>query len=418
MGQEIFRKSALERLSSPEQLDRLVTVVSPKNWVALIAIAVLLAAVVVWGILGALPTLVKGNGILISSGGQITTIQAPASGTLTEILVDLGQEVEAEQVLARISQTDAMQRLRSAKGLLEDRQRTLAELEQQFAEALRLKRANMALRREALEDQMQAGVKRTEFLRERLANQQSLEKRGLAARDEIETTRDELNQVEQKTAQVRTEIAKIEAEELDLLTSQANERRRAEEAVHEAERQIRELEANLAESTVVTSPARGIVAEVKINPGARVAEGQSLFSVQSGGQSLELILYVPPQDGKRVKPGMPAQVSPATARQEEFGTIKARVDWVSDFPASIAGMRAVLGSDELAKTFAPAGPPYVARVKLERAQDSVSGYRWTSRKGARLPLSAGTLCSAEITIEKRAPITLVIPLLRELTGIY
>ncbi|WPL16488.1 multidrug efflux system protein EmrA [Thiorhodovibrio winogradskyi] len=418
MGQEIFRKSALERLSSPEQLDRLVTVVSPKNWLALLTITLLLAAVVAWGILGALPTLVKGNGILISSGGQITTIQAPAAGTLTEILVDLGQEIEAGQVLARLSQTDAMQRLRSAQGLLEERERALAQLQAQFEDELRLKRANMMLRRAALQDQIDAGAKRGDFLRERLANQESMQKRGLASRDEIETTRDELNQVDEKVAQVRTQMATIEAEELDLLATQANERRRAEEAIHDAERQIRELEASLAEATVVTASARGILAEIKVNPGARVAEGQSLFALQSGGQSLELILYIPPQDGKRVKPGMSAQISPATVKQEEFGTIKGAVDWVSDFPASMDGMRAVLGSNELAQTFAPAGPPYVARVALEQDPVSVSGYRWTSRKGANLPLSAGTLCSAEITIERRAPITLVIPLLRELSGIY
>jgi len=78
----------------------------------------------------------------------------------------------------------------------------------------------------------------------------------------------------------------------------------------------------------------------------------------------------------------------------------------------------VLGNDQLAKTFASAGPPFTARVTLEVDPNSVSGYRWTSRKGAQLPLSAGTLCSAEVTVKQRAPITLVIPLLRELTGIY
>lgn len=418
MGQDIFRKSALERLSSPEQLDRLVTVVNPKHWLALLTIALLLAAAVAWSILGTLPTLVQGNGILISSGGQITTIQAPAVGTLNEILVDLGQEVEAGQVLARLSQTDAAQRLRSAKGLLEERQLALAELEAQFTDVLRLKRANMQRRREALKDQIEAGAKRLEFLSERLANEQSLEKRGLVARDQIETTRDERNKTEEKQAQIRNQLAEIEAEELDLLTAQANERRRSEEGIHEAERRIREIEANLSEGTVVIAPAHGVLAEIKVNPGARVAEGQSLFALQSGGQALELILYIPPQDGKRIASGMPAQISPATAKQEEFGTIRGTVDWVSDFPASMAGMRAVLGSDELAQTFAPAGPPYVARVALAQDLASVSGYRWTSRKGARLPLSAGTLCGAEITIEKRAPITLVIPLLRELSGIY
>jgi len=418
VSQEIFRKSALERLSSPEQLDRVVAVVSPKNWLALLTIALLLTAVVIWSIFGTLPTLVKGRGILISTGGQITTIQAPAAGALTEILVDFGEQVEAGQILARLSQTDAVQRLRSAQELLEDRELAMTELQAAFEEEFRLKRANMDLRRKALNDQLDAGGKRITFLTERLENQQSLEQRGLATRDEVESTRDELNKVEEKLAQVRNQLAQIEAEELDLLTEQDNEKRRAEYGIHEAKRRIREIRASLSEDTVVTSPADGVLAEVDANPGARVVEGQALFALQSGGQSLELILYIPPRDGKRVKPGMPAQIAPDTAKQEEFGTIRGEVEWVSEFPASMAGMRAVLGNDQLAKTFASAGPPFTARVTLEVDPNSVSGYRWTSRKGAQLPLSAGTLCSAEVTVKQRAPITLVIPLLRELTGIY
>ena len=39
----IFRKVALERLSSPEQLDQLMQVTSPKGWLALAGLGALLA---------------------------------------------------------------------------------------------------------------------------------------------------------------------------------------------------------------------------------------------------------------------------------------------------------------------------------------------------------------------------------------
>ena len=64
-GNRLFRKVALERLSSPEQLDQLMRITSPVGWVALLALGVLLACGVLWGIWGSIPTKVKGSGILM-----------------------------------------------------------------------------------------------------------------------------------------------------------------------------------------------------------------------------------------------------------------------------------------------------------------------------------------------------------------
>ena len=46
----IFRKAALERLSSPEQLDYLMSITSPIAWIALAAIAVLALLIILVGI--------------------------------------------------------------------------------------------------------------------------------------------------------------------------------------------------------------------------------------------------------------------------------------------------------------------------------------------------------------------------------
>ena len=48
LSTQLFRESALERLSSPEQLDRVLVVTSPKGWLSLIAIWTVLGAVVAW----------------------------------------------------------------------------------------------------------------------------------------------------------------------------------------------------------------------------------------------------------------------------------------------------------------------------------------------------------------------------------
>src|SRR5262249_6294354 len=50
MAQLKFRKTALDRLSSSEQLDRLLQVTSPRGWIALVGLGLLLAASLLWGI--------------------------------------------------------------------------------------------------------------------------------------------------------------------------------------------------------------------------------------------------------------------------------------------------------------------------------------------------------------------------------
>ena len=56
MQSKIFRKAALERLSSPEQLDQLMQITNSKGWLALIALAIILGAALVWAIFGRIPT--------------------------------------------------------------------------------------------------------------------------------------------------------------------------------------------------------------------------------------------------------------------------------------------------------------------------------------------------------------------------
>ena len=58
---KIFRETALQRLSSPEQLDRLIHVTSPKTWVAVVTGLSLIAGAVVWEIVGTVPLRVPGR---------------------------------------------------------------------------------------------------------------------------------------------------------------------------------------------------------------------------------------------------------------------------------------------------------------------------------------------------------------------
>jgi HlyD family secretion protein len=56
------------------------------------------------------------------------------------------------------------------------------------------------------------------------------------------------------------------------------------------------------------------------------------------------------------------------------------------------------------------------RAPLRRA-DTPSGYLWSSAIGPSVSITSGTLCEAQIIVERQRPISLVIPLLRKAGGI-
>jgi len=103
--ERIFRASALERASSPDELDHLVSITKPADWILAAVVTVALVAAIVWGIYGRIPSRVSGQGILVGSGRVVDAVSA-AEGRLASLSISVGDHVERGQLIAQISQTD------------------------------------------------------------------------------------------------------------------------------------------------------------------------------------------------------------------------------------------------------------------------------------------------------------------------
>lgn len=110
MNDKIFRKSALDRLSSPEQLDMTITVMKPRAWLILAGLIVIILAVGIWGVVGKIESTVSAVGMITSSGGSEEVIHSYA-GMVTDIGVEPGRTVKRGDVVARISQTDLVKQI-------------------------------------------------------------------------------------------------------------------------------------------------------------------------------------------------------------------------------------------------------------------------------------------------------------------
>ena len=123
----LFRKVALERMSSPEQLDQLLRVTTPRAWFALIGLIALASVTVLWGFLGQVTSKVGGQGVLVRSGG-VQSVVPTGAGRVLEVQVRVGQHVTRGQVIATIAQPSLEERLRLAKARLGDAHKQKNEL--------------------------------------------------------------------------------------------------------------------------------------------------------------------------------------------------------------------------------------------------------------------------------------------------
>lgn len=98
----LFRRQALEQLTSPEQLDHLMQITSPRGWLALGALACVVATALVWSIAGSIPAEASGQGVLLRPPG-IYQIQAAGAGTITDLHVRAGDTVRAGQAIATLT---------------------------------------------------------------------------------------------------------------------------------------------------------------------------------------------------------------------------------------------------------------------------------------------------------------------------
>ena len=97
----IFRPAALKKLTSPEQLDKLLTVVKPKTWIALAITIFLILLGLLWAIFGKISTIAMGEGIYLDFS-EIYPILIPANGRILQIPITLGQKVEKGETIAII----------------------------------------------------------------------------------------------------------------------------------------------------------------------------------------------------------------------------------------------------------------------------------------------------------------------------
>jgi HlyD family secretion protein len=409
MGEELFRKSALDKLASPERLDELMEVTPGKGWVALATVGALFAGLVVWSIFGSIPERIDGQGMLVRGGG-LRQLRAGGDGTLTRLSIKINDLVKEGQVVGQISQLGSSEEIKSAKQALDQAQR---DYEMSRAEDERTI-AGIRATIQGLEGDKRSTQTLLQRARADLARLQQSLRDGLVTRGTVDQAQRDVASFEAtltgKDGQISNQQAQVRS---------VGERIRAkQEAVARARRDLERVSVVSSSLAQVSSTVAGHVVELRHRVGDFVRNGEVIATIEPPSTAIEPVVYVSSASGKRVKPGMEVQVSPTTVRREEYGFMKGQIKTVGEYAVTSEGVEAVTGNKQLVEELLKSGTKIEVQVGLLANKDTASGYSWSSSGGPPFKIEGGTKVSVSVVASQTSPFNYyVTPIFRNMLGL-
>jgi HlyD family secretion protein len=415
----MFRRASVERVSSPEQIDRVLPVTQPRAWLAMTGCAFLVFVAAFWSVVGTIPVEIAGQGILVRSGGLYEVVVV-TSGRLVDVSVAVGDSVRQGQVVARVAQPDLVDKLTQARTTIRNQEASHERLKADSTRAIDLQLRLFDQQAHHVNQAMAAARENLQWFEDKIATQRELVQEGRLTKQALITTVQQHDDVKERLRRMSDELADIAVKRLQAQTEHTRRVQESNAELTAARVEQETLERRVSAAGDVTSPYTGRVIELMVEQGDVVTSGEALFTLDLTGRTvtdLQAILYVSSQQGKRLRPGMGVQIAPTIVAPEEFGQLLGRVTYVSDFPTTPRGMQRVLKNEQLVEALSGSSPPHEVHADLSPDVATVSGYRWSSSKGPPIKLQSGTMCTAEIIVEQRRPIELLVPFFRRAGGL-
>lgn len=219
------------------------------------------------------------------------------------------------------------------------------------------------------------------------------------------------SQIESAKSQEKVDVESQKVK-LDSLKQQFNA---AKEAAVNTLKQEKENYETLQDGTNIIATVSGTVYTTYVANGSTVMVDSEVARINMGIEEEELyaVYYMPVGAGKNVKPGMDINIYPSNVSKEEYGHMKGEVVSVANYVTSHADLYTKLGDESLAATFSANGSVIEVICRIKKDENTKSGFMWSSKKGGTVDLSEGMFLEGSAIIEDVAPITMLIPKLKE-----
>ncbi|MBV8187666.1 MAG: NHLP bacteriocin system secretion protein [Alphaproteobacteria bacterium] len=414
----LFRAEALSRFYSCEQLDQRVNLISPAMRMIVTSLALIVVSGLVWAVLGEVPTRVIGRGVLLADGKAAHPVQPVVAGALLELLVHRGEHVTVGAPIARVQQVSLETQLTSTEMRVTALQEDLAQLKRANAVESAKIDAMLQRQKEAVAEMITAGKARAQGLNDILVADESLFQRGLVNRLELAQARAAHDQTLQDVVNAHARAVEIEALADRKRDALAETERLKQEDIDALQAQAARLRAELTIGSAVKAPISGVIEEVRVGLGDVVSPGTTIATIgRISPESFEVIALFSSDMAKRIKPGMDVHIHPVSVRKEEHGTMRGRMIGITELGVSEAELNAILRNPQLTHSLMGDGSPLMGKVEVFLDKSTPSGFAWWGGRGPPFTITRGTHVDVDVIVERRRPIALVIPALRELLGL-
>lgn len=401
---EIFRKTAVERKSHPDQLDTLLKIINPASWLTVSALFFILTIIVAWAFLGSLPKIAKGNGIFMSSEGAVT-IQTMLDGVVQRIHVKSGDHVSKGTLLAEIFDPKDELKSQTAEIKVNNLTENLKKLKEEIEIERIATRSGIEKEISAKEFTIKENELNLKGLQEDLEKKKALLKEGLISANSV---RDEERKLIQQNIDIETTKAAIASLKASLVKGSRDEEIKTKEQELLKEIENRDLLKTTLEASKIYSPIQGKVQEIFVNQGDHVTIGQPLIWVESPPSPenpLVIYGYFPLGESKDLQAGQDAEIIIA---EETF--LAGKLKEVSQYPISSENIQRLFHSKAL-EEYLTSGKNAVLFALIELNLDP-EGHpiNFYGDANTTVKLSTGLVCKLQAVTSRVRPIYYLLPI--------
>lgn len=445
MAKNIFNKSIRDKISSPDQIDKAINITSAPIWLFICGGALIILVALIWSLTATLSITKDSSGIIVSNSNS-NVVSSKVNGIITKVNVQNGDNVKKGDVICEFDGGLVADQLKDLKDRREKVDKITINsvndnVTSDVADLISIKSQLKSSGVEVGQSKVmlnnyydaQSELSSESSTKEAVMNQAKEEyaqinldptatpEQKLIAQNKYETAAADYQATVQKLEAVNSQIETLKAQidagnyatgvQTSTYQYQFNSTKKA--ILNSFDNQIKEAEKTLKDYTVL-SPKDGVVMDLKVSDGLALAQGSPIFKIKPTKNTSDVLeCFISIQEGKSIKKGMNVIITPTNINEQDYGHMNGTVTKVSDYVSTPVELAEKLGDDSLANAFAGRGPVMSVRVKIKPSSKSKSGYYWSNDKGNKLEVKEGTVASCKIVVEKKKPITMLIPFLKE-----
>ncbi len=128
-----------------------------------------------------------------------------------------------------------------------------------------------------------------------------------------------------------------------------------------------------------------------------------LLRQDSARQGRESVAFTTFENLRKLKPGMPVQVSPADLPREKYGYMVGQIVRIDKYPLSKQEALEILKVESFTNDIFPEKATFAVRILLREDPDQPGHILWSHAKQRDVRIATGTFCNIQI-ITKRLPV--------------